>query len=151
MPHRDRPYMQFNFQVNLGGGTDPASVLGGFQEVTGLGAELSQTEYRNGNAPHNNVTKLTGLQKAPDVTLKRGVINPPAFMEWLKQTRDGDAGARRTVTIELQSETHQTVGRWILSEARPLKYTLGTLNAKGNDAAIEELVVSYERLEIEAA
>jgi phage tail-like protein len=150
MPDRDRPYMQFNFLVNLGGGTDPGSVQGGFQEVTGLSTELAQQDYRVGNSPHNNVIKLTGLNKAADVTFKRGIINPSVLFQWLDEVREGNPQARRTITVELQSEDHRTVARWTLNEARPLKYTLGALNAKGNDAAMEEFVIAYERLKVEA-
>jgi|ERR1043166_741041 phage tail-like protein len=149
MPDRDRPYMQFNFLVNLGGGTDPTSIEGGFQEVSGLATELAQQDYRNGNAPHNNVMKLSGLNKVADVTFKRGIINPEALFSWLNEVREGNTAARRTITVELQSEDHRTVARWTLNEARPLKYTLGGLNAKGNEAAMEELVVTSERLQIE--
>src|ERR1051325_2907647 len=146
MPDRDRPYLQFNFLVNLGGGTDPSSIQGG----SGLGTQITQTDYRVGNSPINNVIKLSGLNKASDVTLKRGIIDPEALFDWLNDVRDGNANARRTVTVELQSENHQTVSRWIMNEARPMKYTLGGLNAKGNDAAMEELVLSYERLSVES-
>jgi phage tail-like protein len=145
----DRPYMQFNFLVNLGGGVDPTSIEGGFQEVTGLSTELAQQDYRVGNAPHNNVIKLTGLNKAADVTFKRGIINPTALFDWLNEVREGSPNARRTMVVELQNSAHQTVARWTLNEARPLKYTLGGLNAKGNDAAMEELVVAYERLSVD--
>ena len=149
MADRDRPYMQFNFLVNLNGGIDPGSVQGGFQEVTGLSTELQQQDYRVGNAPHNNVIKLTGLNKAADVTFKRGIINPTALFDWLNDVREGNPDSRRTVIVELNSEDHKTVARWTLNEARPLKYTLGGLNAKGNDAAMEELVIAYERLTVE--
>jgi phage tail-like protein len=150
MAERTIPFMQFNFLVNLGGGTDPASVQGGFQEVTGLSTELAQQDYRVGSARHNNVSKLMGLNKVADVTLKRGIINPTEFFKWLSEMREGDSTARRTVTVELQSEDHRTVARWLLNEARPQKYTLGSLSAKGNDAAMEELVITYERLTVEA-
>lgn len=149
MPDRDRPYMQFNFLVNLGGGTDPASIQGGFQEVTGLGTEITQTDYRFGNSPVNNVIKLPGLTKASDVTFKRGIIDPEALFNWVNDVRDGNVNARRTITVEMQSEDHRTVARWTLNEARPAKYTLGGLNAKGNDAAMEELVVAYERVVVQ--
>lgn len=148
MPDRDRPYMQFNFLVNLGGGSDPTSIEGGFQEVSGLATELAQQDYRVGNSPHNNVIKLTGLNKAADVTFKRGIINPTALFSWLDEVREGTPNSRRTIMVELQSEDHRTVARWELNEARPLKYTLGGLNAKGNDAAMEELVIAYERVSV---
>src|SRR5436190_1858238 len=112
MPDRDRPYMQFNFLVNLGGGTDPNSIQGGFQEVTGLGTEITQTDYRFGNSPVNSVIKLPGLTKATDVTFKRGIIDPVALIKWVEDVRDGNANARRTIVVEVQNEAHETVARW---------------------------------------
>ena len=38
---------------------------------------------------------------------------------------------------------------WKLLRARIVKYTSGPLNGKGNDVAIEEIVLAYERLELE--
>ena len=38
---------------------------------------------------------------------------------------------------------------WKLLRARPIKHTSGPLNAKGTDVAMEELVLAYERLELE--
>ena len=74
MADRDRPYMQFNFLVSIGDGTDPSAVTAGFQEVSGIGMEVTVSEYRNGNEKENSVRKITGLNKATDVTMKRGVI-----------------------------------------------------------------------------
>ena len=70
---RDRPYVQFNFLVDIGDGqTDgPAA---GFQELSGIGMEVTVSEYRNGNSKENSVMKITGMNKATDVTMKRGVI-----------------------------------------------------------------------------
>ena len=41
------------------------------------------------------------------------------------------------------------VQTWKLLRARIIKHTSGPLNAKGTDVAMEELVVAYERLEME--
>jgi phage tail-like protein len=146
---RDRPYTQFNFLVDLGtGATDgPAA---GFQEVSGIGMEVTVTEYRNGNSKENSVMKITGLNKATDVTLKRGVIGSLDLYQWLNQIRNGDQNALRTVTIQLQNEDHTaSVQTWKLLRARIIKHTSGPLNAKGTDVAIEEMVLAYERLEME--
>jgi phage tail-like protein len=54
------------------------------------------------------------------------------------------------VTISLLSEDlGAVVFTWKLLHAWPVKYSFGDLNAKGTDVAIEELVLAYERLEIE--
>lgn len=146
---RERPYVQFNFLVDLGtGNTDGPEA--GFQEISGIGMEVTVAEYRNGNSKENSVMKVTGLNKSTDVTLKRGVIGSLSLYNWLNQIRNGDQNAMRNVVIHLQNEDHtQIVQTWKLMRARIIKHTSGPLNAKGTDVAMEELVLAYERLEME--
>jgi len=145
---RERPYCQFNFLVDLGtGATDGPQA--GFQEVSAISTEVAVTEYRNGNSKENSVTKITGLNKATDVTLKRGVIGALDLYAWLNDIRNGNQNALRTVTIQLQNEEHAVVQTWKLLRARIVKYTSGPFNARGSDVAIEEIVLAYERLELE--
>lgn len=143
---RERPYVQFNFLVDLGtGNTDGPQA--GFQEITGIGMEVTVAEYRAGNEKENSVRKIIGLNKATDVTLKRGVIGSLDLYQWLDEIRNGSATARRDVVIQLQSEDHSTiVQEWQLKRAVIIKHTSGPLNAKGTDVAMEELVLAYERL-----
>jgi phage tail-like protein len=146
---RERPYVQFNFLVDLGtGSTDGPEA--GFQEVSGIGMEVTVSEYRTGNARENSVMKITGMNKSTDVTLKRGVIGSLNLYRWLNDIRNGDQAALRNVTVQLQNEDHSAVvATWKLMRARIIKHTSGPLNAKGGDVAMEELVLAYERLEME--
>jgi phage tail-like protein len=146
---RDRPYVQFNFLVDLGtGNTDGAEA--GFQECSNIGMEVTVAEYRNGNEKENSVRKITGLNKATDVTFKRGVIGSLNLYAWLDDIRNGNQNALRTVTVQLQNEDHTAVVQtWKLLRARIIKHISGPMNAKGTDVAMEELTVSYERLEME--
>ena len=146
---RERPYVQFNFLVDLGDGTTDG-VQAGFQEVSGIGMEVTVAEYRNGNEKENAVRKITGLNKSSDVTMKRGVIGSLNLYQWLDQIRNGDQTAFRTVLVHMQNEDHSaTVQTWKLLRARIIKHTSGPMNAKGTDVAMEELVLAYERLEME--
>lgn len=143
---RDRPYVQFNFLVDLGSGVT-AGPQAGFQECSNIGMEVTVAEYRTGNMVENSVQKITGINKATDVTLKRGVIGSLDLYQWLDQIRNGNQAALRTVTIQLQSEDHTTVVQtWKLLRARIIKHVSGPMNAKGTDVAMEELTVAYERL-----
>jgi len=145
---RERPYSQFNFTVNLGTG-DTDSVQAGFQEVSGMGMEITIAEYRNGNEKDNAPRKITGTYKVPDITLKRGVIGALDLYEWLDQVRTGAQDSLRTVTIQLLSEDRSaTAMEWKLSNARPMKYTGPSLNGKGTDVAVEELVLACERIDM---
>jgi len=146
---RERPYVQFNFVVNLGDGVTNTPQAG-FQEISGIGMEVTIAEYRPGNYSFNNVIKTAGLNKATDVTMKRGVIGSLDLYKWLDDVRNGSVNGLRTVTIELKSEDRATtVQTWRLINARISKHQTAALNAKGTDVAMEELTLAYERLEME--
>ena len=146
---RDMPYVQFNFLVDLGTG-DSSEPDAGFQEISNVGMGATVAEYRNSNSQENSVRKITGLNKATDVTLKRGVISSPALSQWLNDIRDGNQNAERTVIISQQNEDHTgIVQTWKLLRARIIKHVSGPFNAKGTDVAMEELTLAYERLEME--
>ena len=147
---RETPYSVFNYLVNLGDGTE-GEVQGGFSEVSGLNAEITVAEYRNGNAPANYVTKIPAISKAGDVTFKRGVIGSENIYNWLDQIREGDVTAKRNVEVKLKKENAtdpSAVVTWKLINAMPIKWTGPTLTAKGgSDVAMEELVLSVEHIE----
>ncbi|HAG96320.1 MAG: phage tail protein [Alcanivorax sp.] len=149
---RETPYSVFNYLVNLDDGTE-GEIAGGFSEVSGLNAEVTVAEYRNGNAPVNYVTKIPAIHKSGDVTLKRGVIGADNIYSWLDQVRSGDVTAKRNVTIKLKNEdptSSSAVVTWKLVNAMPIKWTGPTLTAKGgSDVAIEELVLAVEQIEQE--
>jgi phage tail-like protein len=112
--------------------------------------EVTVAEYRNGNEKENSVRKITGLNKATDVTLKRGVIGSLNLYQWLNDIRNGNQAAYRTVNVHLQNEDHTAIVQtWKLLRARIIKHVSGPMNAKGTDVAMEELTLSYERLEME--
>jgi phage tail-like protein len=148
---RNNPYGAFNFRVTADRFGDAGTVRAGFQEVSGLGLEVTVAEYRNGNDPENHTRKIEGVYKASDVTFKRGLIGADDFFKWLRDVRDGvQANMRATVTIELMDEGHTgTVMTWTLFNAFPSKYTGPSLNAKGGtDVAMEELVLACEKMDV---
>jgi phage tail-like protein len=146
---RDRPYAQFNFLVDLGtGNTDGPEA--GFHEVGPIAQSVDVIEYRNGNERENSVRKITGMNKATDVTMKRGVIGSLSLYQWLDEIRNGDQNALRTVMIKLMNEDHTAaVMTWKLLRARIIKYVSGPMNATSHDVAMEEITLAYERLELE--
>jgi phage tail-like protein len=145
----DRPYVQFNFLVDLGSGTADGAQAG-FQEMSNIDMEVTNDQYRRGKSTEARVQKLTGLNKATDVTLKRGVIGAQSLAQWLEEIKHGKKNADRTVTISLQNEDRTAVVQtWRLLRARIIKHTSGPFNAKGTDVAMEELTIAYDRLEIE--
>ncbi len=153
---RERPYSQFNFWVswkaasgNKGDSLEENTYQAGFQEVSGLGIEITVAEYRGGNFKSNEPIKITGTVKTPDVTLKRGVIGEADLAKWINSVRDGAQDHLKNVTITLMAEDRVTKAQeWELKNARPMKYTGPSLNGKGTDVAVEEFVLSAESIEL---
>ncbi len=144
MPTTNGPWGAFNFRVEIDGVEEA-----GFAEVSGLSFETELISYRNGNDKANVVHKIVGLTKNSDVTLKRGLVSSLAFYQWLRGIADGNGSDVRNAVIVLLDEAGADVRRFRLTRARVIKYTAGPLNAATSTIAVEELVLSHDRLEIE--
>jgi phage tail-like protein len=146
----ETPYGAFNFIVALGdaqGTGEEGTIVGGFSDVSGLGVDVSYSEYRNGNERVNTVRKVPNTHKLDDVTLKRGLVGSTDLFDWLKGVRDG-AAAPRDVTITLLDEARSGVATWRLHRAQPKKWVGPTLAAKGGgEVAMEELHLVHEGIE----
>jgi phage tail-like protein len=147
---RDTPYGAFNYIVTIGGSQGDGSVgtvVGGFSDVSGLGLDVSYSEYRNGNEKFNTVRKIPNTHKLDDVTLKRGIVGSDDLFAWLKGVRDGTADPRQ-VTITLLDEARNPVTTWALRNAQPKKWSGPTLAAKGGgEVAMEEIHFVHEGIE----
>lgn len=146
---RERPYGNFNFLVDLGTG-DTSSVQAGFSEVVLPEAFVEVVEYRSGNMKENGLVKVTGVEHYTNLVLKRGVIGSLDLYQWYDEVRNGDQGALRNVTVQLQSEDHSAVVlTWKFLRARPVKYQFGPLDAEGKHILVEYLELAFERMEME--
>ncbi len=147
---RENPYGAFNYVVALGGAQgdgSEGSIVGGFSDVSGLGTDISFSEYRNGNERFNTVRKVPNTHKVDDVTLKRGLVGSDDLFNWMKTVRDGTADPRQ-VTITLLDEGRNAVATWRLRNAQPKKWSGPTLAAKGGgEVAMEELHLVHEGIE----
>jgi phage tail-like protein len=73
------PLSQFNFEVRWG------SQVMSFQEVTGLDAQAQLIAYRAGHGPVFCTTKVPGIPKFANVTMKEGIFEADhRFWDWFK-------------------------------------------------------------------
>jgi phage tail-like protein len=144
---RAHPYGNQHFLVDLGAGN--AGPEAAFCEVIIPGISIDVIEYRTGSSKESGVQKFPGLARYPDITLRRGILGSLDLYSWINDVRNGASNAARTVTIQLLSEDRTPVLTWKFLRAWPAKYSGPILDAKGTDIAIEELVLAYERLEME--
>src|SRR5438874_5961069 len=130
---RDNPYGAFNFLVTLGGAQGDGSegtIVGGFSDASGLGMEVSYSEYRNGNEKFNTARKIPNTHKLDDVTLKRGLVGSDDLFAWIKTVRDSKADPRN-ITISHLDEARNTVASCRLKTAQTKNWLGPNLAAKG--------------------
>jgi phage tail-like protein len=137
------PLPKFHFQVEWGG----ANL--GFTEVSGLDVQTDPIEYRDGASPEYLKTKMPGMQKFSNITLKRGTFQGDNdFYNWWN-TVALNTIERRNVTISLLNENHEPVVVWKIKNAWPCKVTSTDLKADGNEVAIESIELCHEGLVIQ--
>jgi phage tail-like protein len=137
------PMTTFHFQVDWGG----TNV--GFSEVTGLNIEVQPIEYRDGLSPEFSPTKMPGLKKYGNITLKRGVFKSDnEYYDWLNTIKLNTV-TRRDINISLLDEEHKPVMKWKIINAWPTKITSPDMKATGNEVAIEQVEIAHEGITIE--
>jgi len=137
------PIPKFHFQVEWGGSKI------GFTEVSGLDVETEVIEYRDGASPEYVKTKMPGMQKFSNITLKRGTFQGDnEFYDWWN-TVALNTIERRDITISLLNENHEPVVVWKVKNAWPAKVQSTDLKSDGNETAIESIEVAHEGLTIQ--
>jgi phage tail-like protein len=143
MPDRVDPYAGYNFSVELDGIT-----RAGFRECSGLENSQNAREYREGTDRNLSVRKLPGLVTHSDVTLTRGVTADSKLWEWREKAMKGKV-ERHDVSITLLDDTGEPKVTWNLFSAWPRQWTGPALNAAADEIAVEQLVLAYERIEVD--
>ncbi len=137
------PVTAFHFQVEWGG------TRIGFTEVSGLTVELQSIDYREGNAPEYQVTKMPGIPQYSNITLKRGMYRADnEFFQWLNTVKLNNI-ERRDLIISLLNEEHAPITVWKVKDAWPSKVEGPSLNSTGNEVAVESIELTHEGLTIE--
>ena len=88
---RERPYVQFNFLVDLGTGATEGPDAG-FQECSEIGMRSTSPSTATATTRRTASARSPG-SKSPDVTLKRGIIGSLDLYQWLNDIRNGDQNA----------------------------------------------------------
>jgi phage tail-like protein len=142
---RHDPFRGFNFRVEIDG-----IGAGAFSEVSGLTADGDAVDYREGTDAINNVRKLVGLRKFPNIMLKRGYIQSDELWNWYARIANGQPD-RHNGSVVLLNEARQDVLRWNFENAWINKIEGPALKASGNEVAIESLELCHEGLSLEIA
>jgi phage tail-like protein len=128
----------FNFLVELDGITQAS-----FTECTGLGSTTEVIEMREGG-DNTTVRKLPGKSTYKDITLKWGLTNSTELWAWRQQIIDGNVVRKSGSVVVYDLANHAEVARWNFVNAWPKEWDAPAFNAKGNDIAIDTLILAVE-------
>ena len=135
------PVANFAFAVKIG------NAEAFFTEVSGLDVESSIIEYRGGNSKNFSTIKMPGITKYSNITLKRGLFKDIEALGKLYTAIYSGTVQRQTVVITLLDEQRTVAMSWKLKNAFPVKMTAPSMNAAGNEVAVETLELAHEGLE----
>lgn len=143
MADRLDPYTGYNFAVELDGIT-----RAGFRECSGLENSQNAGEYREGTDKNPSVRKLPGLVTHSDITLSRGITSDIKLWEWREKVMKGVV-ERHDISITLLDDGGNAKITWNLFDCWPRQWTGPSLNATADDVVVEQLVLAYERIEVD--
>jgi phage tail-like protein len=138
-------FSNYNYAVELDGIT-----MAQFKEVSGLTAEVQVIEHKE-NKPGGIpvITKLPGWNTWGNITLKRGITSDTGWWKWIKEVQEGKIdAARRNASVVLYDYERGEKCRWNISNAWPSKVSVSSLQAGGNEIAMEECTLVHEGLEL---
>jgi len=133
------PLVAYNFRVTVGDATM------GFSEVSGLVREYQTLVYKHGLSywEGEEITKFR-YDKYVQVTLKKGVVaGATTLAEWLESLD------KKSLSVSLCDETGAAVVTWQIKKALLVKLEAPSLQASGNDAAIESLTLMAAGISVE--
>jgi phage tail-like protein len=130
----------FHFKVEFGAGS--ADQDNRFQEVTGLSAEVTTEELREGGLNEYAHRLPTGA-KYGNLTLKRGFINDSEVSKWCRKAVENFEFEPKDVAVTLLNEEHDPLATWNFTKAYPVKWLLADFKAQENALAIETLELAY--------
>ena len=143
MTHGKLSFIQISFSGRVGG------TQIGFTEVSGMTVETEMIEYRHGASPEYHKTRMPGMQKLSNITLKRGTFQSDnEFYNWWNTVSLNEI-ERRDLTISLLNEAHEPVVVWKVKSAWPIKVQTTDLKSDANEVAIETMELVHEGLTIQ--
>ena len=134
------PYRNFRFRLEIDG-----LDAGSFSEVSGFDATMDVVEYRAGDDPAITPTKLPGLIKYGNITLKWGSSETMVLYDWLIDITEGTI-EKKTVTLTALDEEGSPAASWRCINAWPVKYTAPDFNGTSSEVVIETIELAHEGL-----
>ncbi|WP_088889347.1 phage tail protein [Leptolyngbya ohadii] len=149
------PFHVFRFQVDFqedsltpSGATSPVTLCSGaFSECTGLEATMEPKVIKEGGRNYGPAQRAGAVTFAT-VILKRGMTTTRHLWQWFELVSQGAYAYRLSATVTLFDPAGNSVLRWQMEKALPIKFKAADFNAKGTEIGIEELHLAHEGIHL---
>ncbi len=137
------PIGAFHFSLDVQG-----IEMATFTEASGFENTSEVIEYRDVDKDGKiYIRKTFGGVKWGDLTLKRGATSDNSLFDWRQHVLDGNYDeARKDGTITGRSAQGAPVIQYTFTRGWISKYTGPSFSAKGNETAVESIVITHEGL-----
>lgn len=132
------PYRAYNFKLQIQGVTE-----GHFTECSGMGIRVNPIAYREGGQAQV-VHRLPGRVDYSEITLRYGLTASRELWSWFLTAIEGHVERKNVSIVLMDSQGASPVTQWDLVNAWPSSWQGATLDALGNEAAIESLTLVFE-------
>ncbi len=136
----ENPLLSFNFALEKEG-----FIEGFFMECSGLQSEREVEEYKEGGE-NSFIHKFPGRLKYSNIVLKRGITSSNKLWEWYEKGKEDGKVARKKVSILLLDPKGETVKRWNLEDAYPIKWSGPDLKTDSSNVAVETIELVHHGL-----
>lgn len=123
----------------------PPMPAAGFQEVSGLSAQLEVMSYPEGGE-NDHVHQLPVRHSWGRISLKRGITNDINLWLWYQAGLFQSLGARRDGAVTLLADDGTPAMAWLFRGGLAVKWDGPALNAAQSAIAIEGMEIAHEGL-----
>jgi phage tail-like protein len=126
-------------------------LTGVFKSIDGLESKVEVNKLTQATKEGKSITihQVANSALGGQVTLKRAMTSNMEMWDWRKLVEEGklkDARVNGTITIFDNSAEMKATAKWDLTNCWPSSVTGPDLSTKGNDPAIETIVIEHEGL-----
>ncbi|KGM29010.1 phage tail protein [Photorhabdus luminescens] len=114
-----------------------------FQRISGLSRELQTTQHSQGGENARNVWLAEKIQHG-NLVLERGVMTVTPLTWVFDRVLRGEKAMYADVVIMLLNEHSIPVASWTLSNALPVRWSTGDLDANSNTVLVNTLELRYQ-------
>ena len=143
---RNDPLVGAFFGVDFG-----KHLTGNFKSIDGLESKVEVNKLKQATKDGKTITvhQVGNSSLGGEVTLKRAMTSNMEMWDWRKLVEEGKMGDARvngTITLYDNSGEMKAAAKWDLVNCWPSSASGPDMSTKGNDPAIETIVIVHEGL-----